>query len=233
MALNPTDRRARKIVIINSIWSSVYMALTIFALHYTKKIYDVGKCTCLPLIALLALGEGIKSNMQHLIIDHLAPRERHARVRKFNFSNKLKGIAVLFTTIVIYYVVAVLFGAPFLSGHEETFMFSLLLTVLTALPSCLHLGADTTISLLIELTSFEGDIITESIRQSICGTLFGAWLGAIVIPLDWDRPWQVWPIPCSLGSMIGYICSNIFIIMRCFSKSEKIFARKSLGKYGL
>jgi hypothetical protein len=23
------------------------------------------------------------------------------------------------------------------------------------------------------------------------GTIVGAWAGAIVIPLDWDRPWQV------------------------------------------
>jgi hypothetical protein len=23
------------------------------------------------------------------------------------------------------------------------------------------------------------------------GTVVGAWAGAIVIPLDWDRPWQV------------------------------------------
>ncbi|KAF5303136.1 hypothetical protein FQR65_LT19029 [Abscondita terminalis] len=195
------------------------MALTIFALNYTKKMYDIGKCTCLPLIALLAVGEIIKSNMQYLIVDHSLPRERHIKQKKFSLYNKVK--------------VAVLFGAPFLSAHEETFMFSLLLTVLTTLPSCLYLGADTTISLLIDLTTFEGDVITEAIRQSICGTLFGAWLGAIVIPLDWDRPWQVWPIPCSLGAMLGYICSNIFIITKCSSKFERLLIKKSSGKYGL
>ncbi|KAF5281192.1 hypothetical protein FQR65_LT14841 [Abscondita terminalis] len=217
MPLNTNDKRLKKIVLINSIWSSSYMALTIFALNYTKKMYDIGKCTCLPLIALLAVGEIIKSNMQYLIVDHSLPRERHIKQKKFSLYNKVKGIVVLCSTIVIYYIVAVLFGAPFLSAHEETFMFSLLLTVLTTLPSCLYLG----------------DVITEAIRQSICGTLFGAWLGAIVIPLDWDRPWQVWPIPCSLGAMLGYICSNIFIITKCSSKFERLLIKKSSGKYGL
>jgi phosphatidylinositol glycan class F len=29
-------------------------------------------------------------------------------------------------------------------------------------------------------------------------------VGAWVIPLDWDRPWQLWPIPCVLGAVGGY-----------------------------
>ncbi|KAG0216681.1 hypothetical protein BGX31_000526 [Mortierella sp. GBA43] len=34
--------------------------------------------------------------------------------------------------------------------------------------------------------------------------IFGAWLGSIVIPLDWDRPWQAWPVPCVLGAFLFY-----------------------------
>ncbi|CAO3677143.1 unnamed protein product [Umbelopsis vinacea] len=33
--------------------------------------------------------------------------------------------------------------------------------------------------------------------------LIGAWLGAVVIPLDWERPWQQWPVSCVLGSLLG------------------------------
>ena len=29
------------------------------------------------------------------------------------------------------------------------------------------------------------------------GASLGAWCGAMVIPLDWDRPWQKWPVPCA------------------------------------
>ena len=40
--------------------------------------------------------------------------------------------------------------------------------------------------------------------SSKCAVI-GVWLGAIVIPLDWDRPWQAWPIPCAVGTLVGYV----------------------------
>jgi len=33
---------------------------------------------------------------------------------------------------------------------------------------------------------------------------FGSWLGTYPIPLDWNRPWQVWPISCVYGAIGGY-----------------------------
>ena len=36
------------------------------------------------------------------------------------------------------------------------------------------------------------------------GASLGAWCGAMVIPLDWDRPWQKWPIPCVAGAVAGF-----------------------------
>ena len=35
-------------------------------------------------------------------------------------------------------------------------------------------------------------------------TVLGCWLAAIVLPLDWDRPWQQWPVPCVYGALLGY-----------------------------
>ena len=43
------------------------------------------------------------------------------------------------------------------------------------------------------------------------GALIGLWLGAIPIPLDWDRPWQRWPITCVVGTLIGH-----FIGLSCY-----------------
>lgn len=37
------------------------------------------------------------------------------------------------------------------------------------------------------------------------GCLVGAWLGAIPIPLDWDREWQRWPVTIVLGAVGGYV----------------------------
>ena len=36
------------------------------------------------------------------------------------------------------------------------------------------------------------------------GASLGAWCGAMVIPLDWDRPWQKWPVPCVAGAVAGF-----------------------------
>lgn len=36
------------------------------------------------------------------------------------------------------------------------------------------------------------------------GSLAGAWMGAIPIPLDWDRPWQRWPVSCVAGASAGF-----------------------------
>ncbi|CAM9290571.1 unnamed protein product, partial [Phaeothamnion confervicola] len=35
------------------------------------------------------------------------------------------------------------------------------------------------------------------------GAGFGAWVGALVIPLDWNRPWQMWPLPLVAGGIAG------------------------------
>ena len=37
------------------------------------------------------------------------------------------------------------------------------------------------------------------------GAVVGAWLGAVPIPLDWDRPWQAWPITIVTGAYLGYV----------------------------
>jgi phosphatidylinositol glycan class F len=33
------------------------------------------------------------------------------------------------------------------------------------------------------------------------GAVLGAWLGALPIPLDWDRHWQTWPITPAVGAV--------------------------------
>lgn len=36
------------------------------------------------------------------------------------------------------------------------------------------------------------------------GACAGAWLGAVPIPLDWDRAWQQWPITVVVGVYVGH-----------------------------
>jgi len=44
------------------------------------------------------------------------------------------------------------------------------------------------------------------------GTVFGAWIGAFPIPLDWDRPWQRWPVTILYGAWMGYGVSCIGLV---------------------
>lgn len=43
---------------------------------------------------------------------------------------------------------------------------------------------------------------------SVWGTGIGAWLGAMPIPLDWDRTWQKWPVSVVAGAAGGFVIGN-------------------------
>jgi len=53
-----------------------------------------------------------------------------------------------------------------------------------------------------------------------CGAAFGAWLGAIPIPLDWDRPWQAWPITCLLATSAGNAIGHFAAVLHCLRSSS-------------
>eukprot|EP00002_Diphylleia_rotans_P005284 TRINITY_DN14400_c0_g1_i1.p2 TRINITY_DN14400_c0_g1~~TRINITY_DN14400_c0_g1_i1.p2 ORF type:complete len:168 (-),score=28.26 TRINITY_DN14400_c0_g1_i1:124-627(-) len=38
--------------------------------------------------------------------------------------------------------------------------------------------------------------------RSFVATLLGSLLGSVVIPLDWQQPWQQWPSSCVLGVLV-------------------------------
>lgn len=53
-------------------------------------------------------------------------------------------------------------------------------------------------------------------------SIIGTWLGAFPILLDWERPWQVWPIPCCCGAILGFLFGNIiFLVYSIFDSEEK------------
>ncbi|WAQ84682.1 hypothetical protein PtA15_5A255 [Puccinia triticina] len=45
------------------------------------------------------------------------------------------------------------------------------------------------------------------------GACVGTWLGAIPIPLDWDQPWQAWPITCLVGASGGHAVGSVVSII--------------------
>lgn len=114
--------------------------------------------------------------------------------------------------IAIAYGVCVLMGAPLLTDKARTLIFSIYIILIGFTPVIINLKGN-----LSDIYNFvlQNDVyllMSTSkklfyVRNLVWGTLIGAWLGAIPIPLDWDRWWQEWPITCLVSSTIGAFCS--------------------------
>ncbi|XP_031618526.1 phosphatidylinositol-glycan biosynthesis class F protein [Contarinia nasturtii] len=130
-----------------------------------------------------------------------------------HIKNYCKLCALLMTFVVVFIVTCILMGAPYYQNYEETLALSILLTSLTILPIGLFLGPSKTIQYLFydsfELNSTFDIWQLELLQYNAFGTLVGAWAGSVVAPLDWDRPWQAYPIPNIVGAVLGFSFANI------------------------
>lgn len=215
-----------------AVFSIAYVSAVLLVTSYFNQLYNIGKYEIWPFAVSLVIGEFIKTFIINAKRDSVSKRNKSFKLKTTKVKHFIKSLFILLASLIIYYIIAVLFGAPVFSEHEETFMFSLLLTILTVLPLLLNLGADITIAVLGSITAYDGLALSQIMINCLRLTLFGAWLGAVVIPLDWDRPWQVWPIPCSFGALCGYIVSQFYVLLLNLPEIASLLSKKT-GKYGL
>nr|XP_054927845.1 uncharacterized protein LOC126533148 isoform X2 [Dermacentor andersoni] len=87
---------------------------------------------------------------------------------------------------------------------QQTLWFGVHMTMVTILPLILSGGH-------MSIGALQKTIVDQKFcevpldwiqRWGSRGALFGAWLGAIALVLDWDRPWQRWPTPCIVSSLL-------------------------------
>jgi phosphatidylinositol glycan class F len=99
----------------------------------------------------------------------------------------------------------VLLGAPVTTHVPQTVLSSAHLALLAVFP-------------LIYVHGLEGkkwrEIISayspiDEIFGGAAGCFLGAWLGAVPIPLDWDREWQKWPVTIVTGAYLGYVVGKL------------------------
>lgn len=111
-------------------------------------------------------------------------------------------LSLLLTLIAtpLVHATMVLFGAPFLTHALHTFLCALNLSVLALFPLFYTRGADATAWRALAGLSAPFD---EGVGGLVGGCV-GAWLGAVPIPLDWDRDWQRWPVTVLTGIYVGY-----------------------------
>ncbi|KAJ5911935.1 Glycosylphosphatidylinositol anchor biosynthesis protein 11 [Penicillium subrubescens] len=102
-------------------------------------------------------------------------------------------------------VLLVLFGAPLTTHNAETILCAAHMALLSATGLVYVHGVEA--SVWKEVWGIARPV--DAVWGSALGTGLGAWFGAIPIPLDWDRPWQAFPITILTGAYIGYAVGSL------------------------
>ena len=151
-------------------------------------------------------------------------------------------VSLIIATIFILYI-SFCFGAPlnfppFGSDdfEETTLSFALLVAIHVALPVLVVYGCDSLASGYTHVYLERGRNIDKvsPVAQVLfvngVGACVGAWFGAFPIPLDWDRPWQAWPITCAIGCVVGATIAYIYSFVK-FQSTSKPSLIGSKSKY--
>ncbi|KAF7874051.1 hypothetical protein EAF04_002723 [Stromatinia cepivora] len=105
------------------------------------------------------------------------------------------------TTVPAVTALQILFGAPFTTHMEHTLLSSAHISLLALFPLFYIHGVDSVRWL--EIASLYAPV--DEVFGAAVGCALGAWLGAVPIPLDWDREWQKWPVTVITGAFGGYV----------------------------
>ncbi|EZF35990.1 hypothetical protein H101_00505 [Trichophyton interdigitale H6] len=98
-------------------------------------------------------------------------------------------------------ILLVLFGAPFTTHLPHTALCAAHMSILGGTGLVYVHGTD--VAVWREIWSISKAF--DTVWGATIGMALGAWLGAVPIPLDWDRPWQTYPITIITGACIGYV----------------------------
>ncbi|OWA54040.1 hypothetical protein BV898_18462 [Hypsibius exemplaris] len=144
-----------------------------------------------------------------LFLEDLTPRRGPAGNKNAAWSGTTAYGMHLLTAVPVIGVGVILFGAPITEAWGETAVLAVLLAIVSFAPFC-HVFVHPFNEMMKLLQSDKTEFWNLEKASLIPGLVaaFGAWSGAIVIPLDWDRPWQKWPIPCCFGAFTGYTIAN-------------------------
>lgn len=117
-----------------------------------------------------------------------------------------RGLLALPAGAVVNALGATILGAPV--GFEyfpKTFNWSLLMSLLTFVPAACVFGSSWTDWHRIFARTKASESTDYMISLPAHGAVIGAWFGAWPMPLDWESPWQEWPICVTYGAIAGYL----------------------------
>lgn len=123
-------------------------------------------------------------------------------------SNKIKTFfqSVMWLSVFwfIVHFIGVIFGAPLVDEIEETSTWAALITSLIALPAICILGPKPRKWIAVFNCMHWDTTQKRTLFYTSLGVVAVTWCSAVVIPLDWNQPWQKWPIPGIVGGISGY-----------------------------
>ncbi|KAI0301455.1 GPI biosynthesis protein family Pig-F-domain-containing protein [Russula brevipes] len=133
-----------------------------------------------------------------------------------------------YATLALHAVI-VLFGAPFIEYVPHTALLALLIALYAIFPPAYVLGPPR-LGLPL-LSASAGDAVVQNdvwvrifaerdarkpleraLLYPTYGAFLGAWIGVIPIGLDWDRPWQAYPLTPAAGASLGYIIGALLAL---------------------
>ncbi|KAK9351560.1 GPI biosynthesis protein family Pig-F-domain-containing protein [Lipomyces doorenjongii] len=118
---------------------------------------------------------------------------------KNTMSTTILGLVLSMLLTPFIHLIYVLFGAPVTVSIPATFLLSAHTALLALFPIlCTYPLDGVTWTNLVALKA----PVTPAYTAAL-GTIAGAWLGAVPIPLDWDREWQIWPVTVVFGAYVG------------------------------
>ncbi|KAH7910726.1 GPI biosynthesis protein family Pig-F-domain-containing protein [Hygrophoropsis aurantiaca] len=144
--------------------------------------------------------------------------------QKSRFARFSQALTFTLAVSLVFHFIIVLFGAPIAGFLPHTFLLALILSFLTVFTPAYAIGqpslADDTGSLIIRFTWVRlfaelssRNAMERAMVYPAFGAIVGCWSGAIPIALDWDRPWQAWPLTPLFGSITGYILGSLSAVV--------------------
>ncbi|KAH8796780.1 GPI biosynthesis protein Pig-F [Hyaloscypha finlandica] len=115
------------------------------------------------------------------------------------------AILLSLISVPVLAAVQVLFGAPITTHIPHTLLSSAHVALLAIFPLIYVHGSDG--AKWREIASVYSPI--DEVFGASVGCFLGAWLGAVPIPLDWDREWQKWPVTIVTGAYAGYMVGKL------------------------
>lgn len=208
-----------KLQFFNILLSSATILIILGYLSLNEYLYSIGDLWLSPVLWTILAGELLKHfcNKQVADLDGNTKDPKNKKkvpTIKSRVKECLTVLSLLFFSTLFFAIICVILGAPAFSSHQQTFSLSVLMTLTTVLPFTLLLSASGTLTLLmsnnfVSNSKIESALL-ELLKTNAVGVVLGAWGGSIVAPLDWDRKWQVYPIPNMVGALIGYLAGNVY-----------------------